>query len=73
MARTLLGDKRAATATLRTIASKYPELRDDLLPIADMLNMDADLIALGHAVDQHGSLEMAALMGEPRVHPSESG
>ena len=62
MPRTLLGDKRNATATLRTIASKYPELRDDLLPIANMLNLEADLISLGHAVDEHGSLEKAALM-----------
>jgi hypothetical protein len=67
MPRTVLQDKRNATAKLRTIASKYPELRDDLLPIADLLNLEADVIALGHAVDEHGSLEMAALMRDPRV------
>ena len=65
--RTLLEDKRHATATLRTIASQYPELADQLLPIADMLNTDADLIALGHAVDEHGSLVAARRAGDPRV------
>lgn len=67
MPRTLLDDKRRATATLRTIASQHPDLRDDLLWIADMLNTDADLISLGHAVDEHGSLYAAYASGDPRV------